>query len=118
MARRIVWQPQKTFNSASLSSSYQAMTDASSVAGLVNPCRQFFIQNLSSVSVQVSFDGINDAFPLVSSGFYVSDISTNNLNSPSDEGPMLQQGTIVYLKQVTAAGTGSIYFSCWNESGD
>ena len=74
-----------------------------------HPIRQFLIQNLTDATVMLSFDGINDHFPLPSNGFFLNDISSNQ--SHSAQGWFLAQESRLYVKQLGVPTLGAVYFS-------
>ena len=76
---------------------------------LSRPARIFMIQNLLNTDVMISFNGIEDHFPLPTSGFVLMDVSSNQSNM---QGFYIAEGTRFYVKQLTGAATqGSIYLT-------
>ena len=106
---RFAAEPVRTAAAAAVMVGYTAIGTA-----LANPCRQFFIQNLTDQSVMISFDGINDAFPLPANGFIFDDVSANNTHEAEF---FLPQGMIFYVKQIGAPATGSVYVSVFYAAG-
>ncbi len=96
--------PMATFNSASLTGSYQAIgnpfPDEARIVKLVND---------STVPVVVSIDGVTNHDIAPAGSFFLYDIGTNRGNSA----PLmcLQRGTQFYING--SAGTGSIYLVAW-----
>lgn len=103
LAIRFSPEPVRSLAAASILGTYVAVGSA-----LANSSRQFFIQNLTNATVMFSFDGVNDHFPLPSSGFFLDDVTSNGSVT---QGWFLPQGTILYVKQVGTPSTGSVYFS-------
>lgn len=76
---------------------------------LENACRQFFVQNLTDKTLMFSFDGVNDHFPLPTSGFLLNDVTSNAALS---KGFMLAKGETLYVKKLSPlVPSGDIYFS-------
>ena len=71
--------------------------------------RQFLIQNMTDAAVMLSFDGVNDHFPLPAGGFFIDDISSNR--STSVQGWFLAQDSQLWVKRLGIPTTGSVYFS-------
>lgn len=74
-----------------------------------HPIRQFLIVNNTDVALMFSFDGVNDHFVILSQGFFLDDISSNQ--SHSAQGWYLAQDSRLYVKQLGVPTTGSVYFS-------
>jgi nucleoside recognition membrane protein YjiH len=109
----------KQFTNAAVGAGYLPLTDGVNSA-TTHGARQFIVQNLTDQPVQVSLDGgTTDHFPLAANGYYVSDITTNQLKSQLDDGPILAKGTIISVKRIGGvAPTGTVYFSFWYELGE
>jgi hypothetical protein len=104
---KLQFDVQRTLGFAGIGANYAAVG-----TGLTYPASQLFIQNLTNVSLQFSFDGINDHFPLASNAFFVLDITTNKFIR--SEGLFLPVGTTLYVKEIAggaAPASGSVYFS-------
>jgi len=108
---------------------YQALVDPNNAAalGIERPARQFIVINNTDNSVFVSFIapiGEDDTgityrnLILVAGAHFVSDIATNKNASLKDDGVALAKGTIVTIRQVSAAAAGTVYFSYWCSAGD
>jgi len=106
---RFAYEPVRTIAAASVGASYSAIGGP-----LLNPARQFFIQNLTDQTVMISFDGINDAFPLPSNGNIIDDIAANYTHQSNW---FMAQGTTVYVKRIGTPTTGSVYVSIFYASG-
>lgn len=104
MAMLPIYDPARSFDSASLTASYQ---DVGAVMG--SPVYAFWIHNTSSVAVQISFnDGDTDG-PIIAAGESFNDRRSNWDGRTADGRYCLPKGAQIQIKQVTAAGTGSIY---------
>jgi hypothetical protein len=103
LAIRIQFEPVRSLGFASIGAGYMGVGTAIS-----NPARQFFIQNLTDVTLMFSFDGIHDHFPLPTNGFLLDDITSNKTQLG---GFYLAEGTRLYVKEIGAPSTGSVYFS-------
>lgn len=101
---RMVFEPQRTLGFAAIGAAYMGVGTA-----VDHPIRQFFIQNLTDVTLQFSFDGIHDHFPLPANGFFLDDVTSNK--SSVSAGFYLAQGDRLYVKQLGVPTTGSVYFS-------
>lgn len=103
-AIRFNMEPERSLGFASISASYSGVGTA-----LNNPLRQFFIQNLTNVTLKFSFNGIDDHFTLAANGFWMNDITTNKTRP---DGFFIAEGNRLYVKQDTGAPTsGSVFFS-------
>jgi len=103
LAIRAQFEPVRSLAAASVAVGYMGVGTA-----LANPIRQFFIQNLTDVTLMFSFDGINDHFPLPSNGFFLDDICSNKTQQG---GFYLAEGTRLYVKEIGTPTTGSVYFT-------
>ena len=88
----------------SISGTYAAVGVAFSA-----PISLIQLQNLTDTSMYFSLDGINDHFILVANSSLVLDITGNH--AADDNGLYFAKGCIVYVKQVTAPASGSVYVS-------
>lgn len=93
---RIAWEPLRSFNSASLTGSYQAIGTP-----LVNPAYILKMTNSSTSLVTVSIDGVTDIDVAPANSFWLYD----ELKTREHEG--IPAGTQVFIKG--SAGTGNIY---------
>ena len=103
LCTRMVFEPQRELAFGDVEGTYVAVGTP-----LNNAIRQFFIQNLTDVTLQFSFDGINDHFPLPSNGFFLDDICSNTSVS---QGFFIAKGTTLYVKEIGTPSSGSVYFS-------
>ena len=106
---RFAYEPVRTLAAASVAANYTAIGGP-----LLNPARQFFIQNLTDQTVMISFDGISDAFPLPASGNIIEDIAANYTHQTNWS---MAQGTTVYVKRIGTPTTGSVYVSIFYAAG-
>jgi len=103
LAIRLQFEPVRSLAFGSIGAGYTGVGTVIS-----NPARQFFIQNLTDVTLMFSFDGINDHFPLPASGFFLDDITSNKTQQG---GFYLAEGTRLYVKEIGTPTSGSVYFS-------
>ncbi len=107
MARLPIYDPARSFDSTSLTGSYQ---DLGSV--LESAAYGFVIFNDSDVSVQSSFDDGATNGPVIPAGGSFSDNRDNWDGRSEDSRYCLPGGAQVQVKQVTGAGTsGDIIFN-------
>lgn len=92
----------KEFDSASLTGSFQNFGDA-----LSKPCFQGHIYNGSDVDVYITTDGSNNQLR-IASGESLPLVSATRFNSLTEGVIIFKQGTQLQIRQVTAAGTGTI----------
>lgn len=105
-AVRVLPEPVRTLANGDVSSSYAAIGTP-----FANPIHYFMIQNLMDQPVMISWDGINDHFPLEVNGYIIMDVSSNRTSTGGSF--MIAQGTTFYAKNLTVSSptTGSIYLS-------
>lgn len=101
---RMLFEPQRSIAFGAIGVGYMGVGTA-----VNNPVRQFFIQNLTDVTLQFSFNGVDDHFPLPTNGFFLNDIMSNR--SDQVGGFFLAQGDRLYVKQLGVPTTGAVYFS-------
>lgn len=76
---------------------------------MTKPVRIFLIQNLTDAGVMVSFDGIDDHFPMPALGFLLLDVTANKT---IHQGFFFAEGQRVYVKRLVGAPTsGSVYLT-------
>lgn len=92
-----------TFNSASLTSSYQA------IGSLANSARIIKFKNVSTVPVTLSWDGVHDHETLAVNETMIIDVSTNREVATQILEVVANQTFFVK----GSAGTGSIYISSY-----
>lgn len=100
---RMLFEPQRSIAFGAIGAAYMGVGTA-----LNHPIRQFLIQNLTDATLQFSFDGINDHFPLPANGFFLNDISSNKTKSP---GFFIAEGDRLYVKTLGVPTTGAVYFT-------
>ena len=76
---------------------------------LKNPAKILLFQNGTDQSVMISFDGVNDHFPLFSGTFVLLDASTNRTDPAGS--CTVAANTQFYAKQIGTPTTGSVYVS-------
>lgn len=103
LSLRMLFEPQRSLAFGSIGAGYMGVGTA-----VDHPIRQFIIQNLTDATVQFSFDGINDHFPLPAGGLFIDDITSNKAVS---NGFYLAEGDRLYVKQLGVPTTGAVYFS-------
>jgi len=101
LAIRLVPDTAKTLAHGSIGASYLGVGTA-----FEHPVRILMIQNLTDASLMFSFDGINDHVPLPREGFILLDITANKA---AEHGFYIAEGTRIYVKQISAPTTGSVY---------
>lgn len=100
----LAFEPQRTLAFGSIGGTYMGVGTVVS-----NPLRQFFIQNLTDATLQFSFNGIDDHFPLPANGFFLDDITTNK--TANTNGFFLPEHSRLYVKQLGVPTTGAVYFT-------
>ena len=105
LGRQLRAEPVRTLAAGSVGVSYTAI---GTPCGKPDSVLQF--QNLTDASVMMSFDGINDHFPLAAGAYFVLDVTTNQ---PTKDGLFLSVGTQFYVRQLGVPATGSVYISLY-----
>ena len=100
---RAGWEPVRSLAFGSIGASYTAVGTP-----LAHPIRTVLIQNLTDAVVMVSFDGVNDHFPMPAFGYFVWDVTANKTR---EEGFFLGEDDTLYVKEIGTPTTGSFYFS-------
>lgn len=77
--------------------------------GLDHACFLVRINNDSTEAAIISYDGVND-HEFISSG-EVIELPFQTNRGPVNQSAYLPQGTIIYVKEYTTAGTGNILLS-------
>jgi len=75
---------------------------------LEHPARIVLIQNHTDAALMFSLDGLTDHFPLAANTQFVLDVSSNKTQ---DGGFYLAQGQRLYVTQIDAPSSGSVYLS-------
>lgn len=77
---------------------------------ITKPDSILHFQNLTDATVWISYDGVIDHFPLVTNGYVIIDITTNQ---PTPGGLFISNGTQLYAKQLNIPTTGSLYVTAY-----
>ncbi len=101
---RVLPEPVRTIASGSISGSYAGIGTP-----FVNPIRWFMIQNFTDAAMMISWDGVNDHFPINANSYVIMDVASNK--SVNGGVFMIAAGTRFYVKQLAAPSTGSVYLS-------
>jgi len=80
-----------------------------------NPARMLLIQNFTDEDMMFSFDGITDHFPVKTEAAIILDVSANKT---IDSGFFFEKGTRLYVKQMSAPSSGSVYLTAFYGSED
>lgn len=102
-AIRVAFEAQRSLAFGSIGASYAGIGTS-----FDNPIRLAFIQNLTNATLQFSFDGVDDHFPLPSNGYFLMDISANKT---VEEGFYIAEGDRIYVKRLDTPTQGSVYVS-------
>lgn len=70
--------------------------------------RIVLIQNFTDTDMMFSFDGVNDHFPIKASASIVLDLTANKT---INTGFFIAEGSRLYVKQIDAPSSGSVYFT-------
>jgi len=73
-----------------------------------NPARMILIQNFTDANLMFSLDGINDHFPMLQYSHIILDITGNKTR---ESGFFLAEGERLYVTQIDAPTTGSVYLT-------
>jgi len=102
LAIRLQVEPVRSLAFGGISGVYAGIGTA-----MTRPIRMILLQNLTDQTVMISFDGVEDHFPLAASGYIVLDITANKT---IDTGFFLAEGQRFYVKDLGAACTSeSVY---------
>lgn len=97
------FEPQRSIGFAAIGVGYSGVGTAAA-----HPIRQFKIDNLTDALLQFSFDGVNDHFVMPANSFFLDDLTSNKALGPNF---VLPEGTRLYVKQIDAATSGSVYYT-------
>jgi hypothetical protein len=92
----------RSLANGSISGSFAAIGSA-----LANPCRILVLTNDTDADMIFSLDGTNNHFYLASGAFKLFDFTSNRRFN--DEIFALAAGITIYVKQVAAPSSGSVY---------
>lgn len=104
ISQRLAFEAQRSLAFGAIGAGYTGVGTSVS-----HPVRLIYIQNLTDATVQFSFNGIDDHFPLPANGFLLLDVTTNQTKSTN--GFFLAEGERLYVKQLGVPTSGSVYFS-------
>jgi hypothetical protein len=106
LAVRVLPEPVRSTAFGSISGSYVGIGSA-----FENPVHWFMVQNLTDQPIMISWDGVNDHFPLAANGYVIMDVASNKTIMGGSF--MIAQGTRFYVKALTAflPSSGSVYLS-------
>ena len=91
--------PLTTFNSASVTASYQPINSG----GLNFSCILLRVNNASNAAITISYDGVTDHEYIQAAGLLEIQAQANSLPSPN--ACCFKRGTIIYLKGTAGVGT-------------
>lgn len=80
----------------------------------LHPCRILVLQNQTDGLLVISWDGVNDHLPIPAQGYIILDVTTNKT---VDIGAFFAQDTQLYVRDLTAPTTGSLYVSTFFGTG-
>jgi hypothetical protein len=104
-AIRVRFEPLRALAFGSISGTYAAIGTA-----LANASHLIKVDNLTDVTVTISFDGVNDHFVMPTQSGTIFDFSSDMVLPVGKL--FLSQGTIVYVKQTSGApSSGNVYVS-------
>jgi hypothetical protein len=99
---RVQFDTLRSLAFGSISGTYAAIGTA-----FTRPARMIKISNQTNADMFISFDGTNNHDLVASNGFVLYDY---NSNMSAQGGYFMQKaGTVVYVKQVSAPTSGSVY---------
>ena len=98
---RASFEPIREIAFGSVGAAYTAVGTA-----LTDNARLVRLVNTMNTEVYISLDGVTDVIRMAAGSFYLMDLSTNKVR---DDGLFLAVGTIFYVKQVIAPGSGNLW---------
>ncbi len=104
LAVKCLAEPVRTVAFGGISGTYAAIGTP-----FAHPARAILFQNLTNAVLMFSLNGVDDHFPIQAMGYFVLDVSSNR-DASSDQ-LYVATGTVVWVKQVGVAGSGSVYVS-------
>lgn len=102
-AVRLKVEEQRSLGFASITPVYAGVGSS-----LENPARFIMIDNLSDGDLQFSFDGVTDHFVVARRSGKIIDVASNQAR---EQGFYVGEGTRLYVKEIDAPTSGSVYFS-------
>ena len=91
-------------------------TGGATTGAFLNPVRILMVQNLTDVTLQFSFEGVNDHFVLPANGFQLLDLMTNQQDTAS--GFFVATNTTIFVQEIGSPTTGNVYVSAYYAQGD
>lgn len=98
---RAAFEPIREIAFGDITGTYQAVGTA-----LTDHARLVRIVNTMNTEMYISLDGVNDQIRMAAGSFYIMDFSANKVRN---DGLFLPIGTIFYVKEVTAPGSGNLW---------
>lgn len=107
LAKRFEPEIVRSIASGAIGAAYAAIGTA-----FTNPVRILFVQNLTDATLMFSFTGIagQDHFPLPANGFLLLDVTANKT---LDHGFFISEGWIIYVREIVAPTSGTVYVSAF-----
>ena len=101
LAMRLRAEPQRTLDYTAITNAYMGIGTPAE-----HPVRILHVMNLTDETLQFSYDGLNDHFPLPANGFLLLDITANKSVS---NGFFLAEGKRLYVKELGTPSSGAVY---------
>lgn len=98
---RVAYEPIRELAFGDIGATYVALTPT------IDHTRILRLVSTLNADVYVSIDGINNVIRLAGGSFVLYDYSTNKIR---DDGLFLAEGTIIYVKLVSAAATSGSFW--------
>lgn len=102
-AVRILPEPVRDIAFGSIGVNYAAIGTP-----LEHPCHILYVQNLTNATVWISFDGIENHFPVVAGSYILLDITSNK---PKSAGFFIAKETTFWVKRLGTPTSGSVYLT-------
>lgn len=104
LALRLLPEPIRSIAFGSISGTYAGIGTA-----ITNPARVIYLVSTLNVDSMISFNGIDDHFVLLASGYIMLDVSSNQ---SFNQGLYISSGQRLYVKQLSGApASGSVYLT-------
>lgn len=104
IASRVGYEPERTTAFGSITASYALMG-----ALFTHPIRMLVLQNDTNTASSFSLDGVNTFITLQAGVSIILDLTSNSTGNPQGFAVPINWG--VYVKYVSAPGSGSVYAS-------
>lgn len=89
---------------------YSPLVNAAATSAIPFPARLVLVQNYTDADIMVSYNGIDDHYPLKSGGVVIFDYCSDSATNVT--GLFIPTNTIFYAKRLAGAPTsGSVYVS-------